>query len=765
MINKHFWSTVVLCGIFAINCLFAPDTYSAFYLFNSLFQSNSRALSSNTLGGVVIEQTEADTKVIPDKYNTGCRGELTVVEMNDKVGNIQFVAGSNSTVTVLDFAYRNKDAEGTITFENLDFSNHKFAIYNSDKLSKKIKLVFNNCKFSSASVGKKDDNISCRFNNCSFNNFSGSNAVFNYCKFGQSYSDGIVPFKNVHLNSCFFFDMTSVPAYDKELHIDGTQIYGLAELDATNISYDNCRFEIPSINAEGSTAYVNACIMLQMEYSNADGISFTDCVVNGGGYSVYARSKSEKFSLENIRFDGLKIGCSKVYGAFYSKTADGVAFNDISETDSLYIGSVWKENGKTYLSVTNDTNLDRTLTVYTNTGTYQYTIEACPNGSELTSSMLYSDMPFDVKIEINADCDNLVCFDTTISGMAKQIRFVNWKGGNVYLDDLTAQELFTQKVEIITSGKCGADVEYALTNTGVLTLSGSGATYDYHSAKLAPWSEYSDRIKTIRIEQGITDLGNQLFSTCSAVTEISLPDGLEYIGTRTFARCPLITRIVLPASIKEIGTAAFSTVTLTEAVYKGTDISQIEIAGENDRLKALLSYQTPEEESTTSTPAVTTSANQNQPSNEPTDTDESQAQTSAATSKPSSSTSASNPPAETQNENQSQAPESSDNSSASEDFSHTDSGDVKTTHDETDSPSPDTPNEVTPDISDVENESEKLPQTDDYSATQQNENESTSNKPIEMTENNLYLMIAVIIAVLLLYAVGCIILYKIKTRR
>ena len=71
---------------------------------------------------------------------------------------------------------------------------------------------------------------------------------------------------------------------------------------AKDILYKNCRFEIPQIAPKGSKAGVNACNMLQLEYSGAESIKFEDCILNGGGYSIYAHSISKKYPLKNIEF-------------------------------------------------------------------------------------------------------------------------------------------------------------------------------------------------------------------------------------------------------------------------------------------------------------------------------------------------------------------------------------------------------------------------------------------------------------------------------
>lgn len=530
--------------------------------------------------GLRIDVNEFDKRVIPDKYNTGAKGELMPVGLGERIGDVKLKAGNNATTNVLDFAYGNGNVEGTVVFENLDFSSYPFALYNGVKAKNEVHVVFNNCKFSSVSWEKADCLISAEFENCTLNSFYGSQATFEHCSFGGSYTDGIVPFQNVQVNNCFFSDMTDVVATDKERHIDGTQIYGHAGIDVINVAYNNCRFEIPPIPTEGSTAYVNACLMLQMEYSNADGVTFQDCIVNGGGYTVYAWSKKEQYTLQNVVFRNIRFGCANKFGKFYSRISPAVALEDIADTDALYIGSVWKENGMTHLSVTNDTNQARTLLVYTDKGEFEFEIAACPKGAELTSDMSYDQMPFDLDIVIPENCEYAVCFDKTSGRDTVQIRFVNWSGEEVVLGQADVDKLFSVEEEVITSGICGKNVSYRLMSTGAFYLEGTGATYNYHSGSIAPWTEYTSLIEEIYVSEGIDTLGNQLFKANTAATKVSLPSTLKSIGRYTFGGCSCLLEITLPAAVEKIDGRAFPG-SIQTIYYSGANWEKIlEYAGD-----------------------------------------------------------------------------------------------------------------------------------------------------------------------------------------
>ena len=128
-----------------------------------------------------------------------------------------------------------------------------------------------------------------------------------------------------------------------------------------------------------------------------------------------------------------------------------------------------------------------------------------------------------------------------------------------------------------TSGTCGTNCTWTFdTSTGLLTISGSGAMYDY------PTFEGCTNIKTVVIKNGITYIGYQNFKDCSGIESVSFPASLLTIGHAPFLNCTSIstidlsgctllestgpglctgctslTTVTLPSSIKTIGGHAF----------------------------------------------------------------------------------------------------------------------------------------------------------------------------------------------------------------
>ena len=104
---------------------------------------------------------------------------------------------------------------------------------------------------------------------------------------------------------------------------------------------------------------------------------------------------------------------------------------------------------------------------------------------------------------------------------------------------------------IVASGTCGADVTWGLDTEGTLLISGKGDMYSYHSSG-SPWLNWSNSIRKVVIEEGVTSVGGMAFYGCEQLTEVVLPDGLAAVGRYAFFGCSSLQQINLPESITTI---------------------------------------------------------------------------------------------------------------------------------------------------------------------------------------------------------------------
>ena len=114
----------------------------------------------------------------------------------------------------------------------------------------------------------------------------------------------------------------------------------------------------------------------------------------------------------------------------------------------------------------------------------------------------------------------------------------------------------------LESGTCGENVTWTLDVDGLLTISGTGAMFDYGSAysNSAPWGGSDDkanRVKTVVINNGVTSIGNYAFYRCTGLTSVTIPNSVTSIGSLAFFGCKSLTSATIPDGVTSIGQDAF----------------------------------------------------------------------------------------------------------------------------------------------------------------------------------------------------------------
>ena len=160
------------------------------------------------------------------------------------------------------------------------------------------------------------------------------------------------------------------------------------------------------------------------------------------------------------------------------------------------------------------------------------------------------------------------------------------KDNPTYTPEVTALDyggdlIWTYEGESI-SNKCGDNLTWTITEDGTLSISGTGAMYDYSINELnyAPWYEIRNSIKSIQISDGVTYIGEAAFYGSRKATNVSIPDSVTSIGARAFAessienvklpdclthipdqlfeKCSYLHEVSFPKTLKTIGDSAFS---------------------------------------------------------------------------------------------------------------------------------------------------------------------------------------------------------------
>lgn len=120
--------------------------------------------------------------------------------------------------------------------------------------------------------------------------------------------------------------------------------------------------------------------------------------------------------------------------------------------------------------------------------------------------------------------------------------------------------------QVIAGGSCGAtdadDVSWKLTEDGVLTISGTGAIQ-----RKPDWGQENlDKIQEVRIESGVTEIGNFAFRNLTALKKVKLESGLQKIGSSAFKNCPSLESIEFPDTLTTISANAFNGCTALQSV-------------------------------------------------------------------------------------------------------------------------------------------------------------------------------------------------------
>lgn len=139
----------------------------------------------------------------------------------------------------------------------------------------------------------------------------------------------------------------------------------------------------------------------------------------------------------------------------------------------------------------------------------------------------------------------------------------------------------------VTGGSCGDNLTWKLDDSGTLTISGTGAMYDYEaffgddSHTTAPW--YGLPIEKLVLEEGITYIGRSAFQFGGPKGQLVLPDSLESIGSYAFFGCDGLTGdLVLPEGLRYIGGDAFNVCSgLTGTLVLPESLKEVDVAAFN----------------------------------------------------------------------------------------------------------------------------------------------------------------------------------------
>ena len=212
----------------------------------------------------------------------------------------------------------------------------------------------------------------------------------------------------------------------------------------------------------------------------------------------------------------------------------GTTFGDVTTTYLDYVTISATANYGYHFSHWNDYNYDnprkvqvtedKTYTAYFDKNTYYITKNYDSNQGYVDG---YSSGKYLDNITLTAEANY-------------GYHFVRWADGNT--DNprhfiLTQDTTFSAEFAQTFSGQCGDNLYWSYQNN-TLTISGFGGMYDNR-----PWGLFTNEIQTVVLPNGITHIGNNAFSDCTGLNEITIPYTVTSIGDYAFAGCRKLVQV------------------------------------------------------------------------------------------------------------------------------------------------------------------------------------------------------------------------------
>jgi len=151
-------------------------------------------------------------------------------------------------------------------------------------------------------------------------------------------------------------------------------------------------------------------------------------------------------------------------------------------------------------------------------------------------------------------------------------------------------------LQTFAADNAGAYIDWRLEGN-TLIISGSGEMRDFTENDTPPWHKHRDSIRAVRVEAGVTSIGDlafykyanltsvtlaksvksigeYAFSDCESLSMISIT-GVEHIEKSAFARCVSLISVRLPSTVKSIDDKAFYRCSGLESVRIPSSVTHI----------------------------------------------------------------------------------------------------------------------------------------------------------------------------------------------
>ena len=113
---------------------------------------------------------------------------------------------------------------------------------------------------------------------------------------------------------------------------------------------------------------------------------------------------------------------------------------------------------------------------------------------------------------------------------------------------------------VIDSGTCGEGLNWTLSDTKLLSITGSGKMASYDNTNVAPWliNNPTSKIHIVEISSGVTSIGAYAFYNCSEIEKVYIADSVTSIEEGAFCGCKGITTVSMSDNVTSIGKYSFA---------------------------------------------------------------------------------------------------------------------------------------------------------------------------------------------------------------
>lgn len=125
-------------------------------------------------------------------------------------------------------------------------------------------------------------------------------------------------------------------------------------------------------------------------------------------------------------------------------------------------------------------------------------------------------------------------------------------------------EAYGNDISWPVSGTCGEDLTWTLDESGTLTVSGTGAMYDYY-AEDPQWYDYVWNIRRVVISEQVDSVGAFAFYQCYALTDVQIL-GATILAESAFSYCEQLTTVSMLKAIA-----------LADSVFEGSGLTSVHI--------------------------------------------------------------------------------------------------------------------------------------------------------------------------------------------